>query len=89
MPLKEIERYMTMASDQKYASCYSVLCEHKLRIESELAEMNATLEIMTYKMDHFQDMMKRSGLGADVPEEQNAKDPGCAPALRLAGSEAV
>ncbi|MBW7454528.1 MerR family transcriptional regulator [Paenibacillus sepulcri] len=70
MPLKEIERYMTMASDQKYSSCYSVLCEHKLRIESELADMNATLEIMKYKMDHFQDMMKRSGLSADVTEEQ-------------------
>jgi DNA-binding transcriptional MerR regulator len=38
MPLKEIERYMTLASAQNYESCYSVLNEHKLKIESQLAE---------------------------------------------------
>jgi DNA-binding transcriptional MerR regulator len=65
MPLKEIERYMTWASAQNYESCYSVLYEHKLKIESQMAEMHATLGIMNYKLDHFQDLMKRSGLGGD------------------------
>ncbi len=65
MPLKEIERYMTWASDQNYVSCYSVLYEHKLKIEAQMKEIQTTLEFMNYKMEHFQDMMKRSGLGGD------------------------
>ncbi|MRN55044.1 MerR family transcriptional regulator [Paenibacillus sp. LC-T2] len=36
MPLKEIERYMTWASDQNYVSCYNVLYEHKLKIETQM-----------------------------------------------------
>ncbi|NQX69892.1 hypothetical protein HQN90_27540 [Paenibacillus alba] len=62
MPLKEIERYMTLASAQNYESCYSVLQEHKLKVQSQMAEMHATLEMMNYKLDHFRDLMKRSGL---------------------------
>ncbi|OPH50501.1 hypothetical protein BC351_07540 [Paenibacillus ferrarius] len=62
MPLKEIERYMTLASAQNYESCYSVLQEHKLKVESQMTEMQATLEMMNYKLDHFRDLMKRSGL---------------------------
>lgn len=62
MPLKEIERYLTLATARNYESCYSVLSEHKLKIESQIAEMHATLEMMNYKLDHFNDLMKRSGL---------------------------
>ncbi|WP_171647230.1 MerR family transcriptional regulator [Paenibacillus phytorum] len=65
MPLKEIERYMTLASARNYESCYSVLNEHKLKIESQMAEMHTTLEMMNYKLDHFKDLMKRSGLGGE------------------------
>jgi DNA-binding transcriptional MerR regulator len=65
MPLKEIERYLTLASAQKYESCYSVLNEHKLNIESQMAEMHATLEMVNYKLDHFRNLMKRSGLGGE------------------------
>ncbi|MCL6458067.1 MAG: MerR family transcriptional regulator [Gorillibacterium sp.] len=65
MPLKEIERYMVFSSEQNYEGCYNVLYEQKLKIESEMAEMHATLGIMNYKLDHFQDMIKRSGLGGN------------------------
>jgi DNA-binding transcriptional MerR regulator len=61
MPLKEIKRYLALASAQNYESCYSVLNEQKLNIESQIAEMHATLEMVNYKLDHFRDLMKRSG----------------------------
>jgi DNA-binding transcriptional MerR regulator len=63
MPLKEIERYMTLAYTQNYESCYSILNEHKLKIELQMVEMHATLEMMNYKLDHFQDLKKHSGFG--------------------------
>jgi DNA-binding transcriptional MerR regulator len=62
MPLKDIERYMAMATEQQYESCYEVLHEHKHKIEEQLAEMQATLEMIKYKLNHFQDMLERSGL---------------------------
>jgi DNA-binding transcriptional MerR regulator len=65
MPLKEIERYMTLASARNYESCYSILNEHKLKIESQMAEIHTTLEMVNYKLDHFRDLMKRSGLGGE------------------------
>jgi hypothetical protein len=45
MPLKEIERYMSLASAQNYETCYSVLYKHKLKIESQIDEMHATFGI--------------------------------------------
>jgi DNA-binding transcriptional MerR regulator len=65
MPLKEIKRYLALASAHNYESCYSVLNEQKLNIESQIAEMHATLEMVNYKLDHFRDLMKRSGLGGE------------------------
>lgn len=62
MPLKEIKKYLILAFSQDYENCYSVLYEHKLKIESQIAEMEATLEIMNYKLDHFRELMNRSGL---------------------------
>jgi DNA-binding transcriptional MerR regulator len=65
MPLKEIKRYMTLTSDLDYDACYHILFEHKGKIEAEIHEMQATLDILKYKLDHFQELMKRSGLGGE------------------------
>ncbi|WP_176707774.1 oxidoreductase [Bacillus sp. FJAT-26390] len=57
MPLKEIEHYMTLASAQNYENCYNLLYEHKLNIESQMVAMRATLDVVNYKLDHFNDLM--------------------------------
>ncbi|MFF2911421.1 MerR family transcriptional regulator [Paenibacillus sp. NPDC057934] len=59
MPLKEIERYMTLASDHNYENCYNLLNEHKLKIESQLSEIQATLKMVSSKMDYYTDLIKR------------------------------
>lgn len=65
MSLKAIQHYMTLASARNYEKCYDLLIAHKRNIESQVVEMNETLEVMNYKLDHFKDLMKRSGLGGD------------------------
>ncbi|MEC0128385.1 MerR family transcriptional regulator [Paenibacillus pabuli] len=63
MPLKEIKQYLTMATAQNYERCYDLLYKHKHEIESQMVEIKATLELVNYKLDHFKDLMKKSGLG--------------------------
>lgn len=65
MPIKAIERYMQMAMDQEYEGCYRVLLEHKQEIEHQLMEIQATLEVMNFKLEHYQDLMRLSGLGGE------------------------
>ncbi|WP_274651014.1 MerR family transcriptional regulator [Paenibacillus humicola] len=59
MPLKEIERYMAFAGDRNFEKSYEVLHEHKLRIVAQMAEMNAALEMMNYKLDYYENMVSR------------------------------
>jgi len=58
MPLKEIEKYITLASDQNYENCYNVLNEHKHKIESQLSEIQATLKMISSKMDYYMGLIK-------------------------------
>lgn len=53
MPLKEIQEYMNLVNEQKFESCYAILDEHKRKIQSQIEEMNATMEKITYKLDNF------------------------------------
>jgi DNA-binding transcriptional MerR regulator len=63
MPIKSIERYMQLAMDQEYESCYNVLLEHKQQIDQQLTEIQSTLEVMNFKLEHYQDMMRLSDIG--------------------------
>jgi DNA-binding transcriptional MerR regulator len=49
-PAKRKENGQREYDAQNYESCYSVLYEHKLNIESQMAEVHATLGIMNYKL---------------------------------------
>ncbi|WP_248761174.1 MerR family transcriptional regulator [Paenibacillus sp. ATY16] len=65
MPLREIKRYMSLATAKNYESCYDVLYKHKHEIESQMVEIKATLELVNYKLEHFKDLMKKASLGGE------------------------
>ncbi|MBW7453541.1 MerR family transcriptional regulator [Paenibacillus sepulcri] len=54
MSLKKILEYVTRSKEKDYEECYSILDEHKQHIESQLADMQTTLDILKYKLDNFQ-----------------------------------
>jgi DNA-binding transcriptional MerR regulator len=58
MTLKEIDVLMIKVSAENYANCYSILCNHKLKIESQIEEMNATLGVINNKIKHFKNLIK-------------------------------
>lgn len=58
MPLKEIERYMSLASAHDYVSCYRMLNEHKRQIESQIGEMQEALSVMNFKLTHYEDLIE-------------------------------
>lgn len=58
MPLKEIERYMTLASAHDYESCYRILNEHKRQIESQINDMQEALSVMNFKLTHYEDLIE-------------------------------
>lgn len=58
MPLKEIEKYMTLASAHDYESCYRILNEHKRQIESQINEMQEALSVMNFKITHYEDLIE-------------------------------
>ncbi|UNO47692.1 hypothetical protein K1I37_13435 [Alicyclobacillus acidoterrestris] len=65
MPLKEIKQYLVLTAANQYEACYKLLHEHKCKIESEMAEMQATLDIVEYKLGNFIELMNRSQLQGD------------------------
>ncbi|SDW22475.1 MerR family transcriptional regulator [Paenibacillus sp. CF384] len=65
MPLKEIETYMSLATTKQYVNCYRVLCAHKLNIEMQLKEIQASLDVVNYKIDHFYQLMEQLNLGGE------------------------
>ncbi|MZQ86429.1 MerR family transcriptional regulator [Paenibacillus sp. 5J-6] len=58
MPLKEIERYMTLASAHDYESCHHILNEHKRQIESQINDMQEALSVMNFKLTHYEDLIE-------------------------------
>ncbi|GGA29505.1 MerR family transcriptional regulator [Paenibacillus physcomitrellae] len=67
MPLKEIERYMAAVASRDYEACYHALIEHKNLLAEQQAEINATLELMNFKMEYFHTLMTDTK-GASEPK---------------------
>jgi MerR family transcriptional regulator, aldehyde-responsive regulator len=59
MPLKDIERYIRYSNGEDYENGYSVLHEHKLQVESQMAELLTTLDILNDKLDNFHSLIQR------------------------------
>ncbi|WP_206918711.1 MerR family transcriptional regulator [Alicyclobacillus suci] len=60
MPLKKIKQYLVLTAANQYEACYQLLHQHKCKIESEMAEMQATLDIVAYKLENFMKLMHDS-----------------------------
>ncbi|MBB3131172.1 DNA-binding transcriptional MerR regulator [Paenibacillus rhizosphaerae] len=56
MPLKNIQEYIKAYDAQDEELCYRLLEEHRIRIEAQMAALNETLQIVKYKLDHFQEI---------------------------------
>jgi DNA-binding transcriptional MerR regulator len=56
MPLKKIQEYMKNSFEKNDDQCYNMLDEHKNKIEAQITEMLATLDILNYKLNHFQEI---------------------------------
>ncbi|OUQ86522.1 MerR family transcriptional regulator [Brevibacillus brevis] len=56
MPLKKIKEYVEHYSLKDDAHCYALLDAHREAIELRISELNATAEIIRYKLKHFQEI---------------------------------
>lgn len=54
MPLRKIREYVQRYAEQDESGCYELLDEHGRAIEAQLAELTETLELIRYKLKHFQ-----------------------------------
>ncbi|MUG87141.1 MerR family transcriptional regulator [Paenibacillus timonensis] len=58
MPLKDIQAYVDAYNRQDETACYDLLDEHRDRVEEQARQLSETLEIIKYKLKHFQDIME-------------------------------
>ena len=56
MQLKKIQEYLKYSFEKNDVQCYKMLDEHKNKIEAQITEMLATLDILNYKLKHFQEI---------------------------------
>ncbi|MFS0726760.1 MerR family transcriptional regulator [Paenibacillus sp. 1P07SE] len=56
MPLKKIRNYVNSYNAQDEAQCYALLDEHRQAIETQMADLQETLNLIRYKLEHFQDI---------------------------------
>ncbi|QAY65849.1 MerR family transcriptional regulator [Paenibacillus protaetiae] len=56
MPLKQMEAYVQKYAHKDHEGCYQLLDEHRIRIEQQLEELNETLRIVRYKLEHYQEI---------------------------------
>ncbi|MCM3628294.1 MerR family transcriptional regulator [Paenibacillus glycanilyticus] len=56
MPLKKVQDYIDAYNEQDEEQCYSLLDEHRQSVEAEIAEWSATLDLIKYKLEHFQEV---------------------------------
>ncbi|WP_138186340.1 MerR family transcriptional regulator [Paenibacillus alvei] len=54
MPLKKIKEYMKFSLDKNDEACKGILEEHKKQIAKQVTELQDTLDIINYKITHFQ-----------------------------------
>ncbi|MBO7744391.1 MerR family transcriptional regulator [Paenibacillus sp. MWE-103] len=59
MPLKEIERYIMFYHAQNYKGCMTVLQDHRIMIEDQIADMLTALEMMKFKIANYKELMGR------------------------------
>ncbi|MRN55490.1 MerR family transcriptional regulator [Paenibacillus sp. LC-T2] len=65
MPLRKINEYMNNSSIKNYEECYSLLNEHKTLIETQMAEMATTLDILKHKLKNFEELKEGNFLDAE------------------------
>lgn len=56
MPLKRIREYVQRYAEQDDKGCHALLDVHRQAIERQMAELTKTLELIRYKLDHFQEI---------------------------------
>ncbi|GGA49099.1 MerR family transcriptional regulator [Paenibacillus physcomitrellae] len=71
MPLKKIQEYIKAYNVQNEEKCYALLDEHRQVVESEIEEWKATLDLLKYKLEHFQEVKDgKLSKGADQHEHK-------------------
>ncbi|ANS73795.1 transcriptional regulator [Paenibacillus yonginensis] len=71
MPLKKIQEYIEAYNVQNEEKCYALLDEHRQTVESEIEEWKATLDLLKYKLEHFQEVKDgKLSKGADQHEDK-------------------
>lgn len=56
MPLGKIREYVQRYAEMDETQCYALLDEHRQVMERQLAELTTTLELIRYKLEHFQEI---------------------------------
>ncbi|MGO4544984.1 MerR family transcriptional regulator [Paenibacillus sp. 2TAB23] len=56
MPLKKIQQYVESYDHHDEAHCYELLDEHRQEIERQMRELEATKQIIQFKLAHFQEI---------------------------------
>lgn len=56
MPLKKIREYVRRYNEQDETGCYDLLDEHRQSIEQQIDELKETLQIIGFKLKHFQEI---------------------------------
>ncbi|GJM78867.1 hypothetical protein HMSSN139_13630 [Paenibacillus sp. HMSSN-139] len=56
MPLKKIREYIRRYNELDETGCYDLLDEHRQSIERQIDELKETLQIIGFKLEHFQDI---------------------------------
>lgn len=56
MPLKNIQAYVQAYNQQDETQCYKLLDEHRIRVEAQLEQITKTLDLLQYKLKHFQEI---------------------------------
>lgn len=56
MPLKKIQEYVRRYDEQDEEQCYALLDEHRQVIERQIDQLHTTLDLIHYKLEHFQEI---------------------------------
>ncbi|MDG0813998.1 MerR family transcriptional regulator [Cohnella rhizosphaerae] len=56
MPLKEIQTYVEAYNRNDETACFDLLDKHRVRVEEQARQLSETLEVIKYKLKHFQDI---------------------------------
>ncbi|WP_217593932.1 MerR family transcriptional regulator [Cohnella sp. GbtcB17] len=56
MPLKDILAYVEAYDRNDETACFDLLDQHRERVEEQARQLSETLEVIKYKLKHFQDI---------------------------------